>query len=64
MRYLLAGALAPALGSYPYLLFGSGIASHYPMLFWLIAVFSNLFVLGDHRDGLRSGFLWVACPTG
>jgi hypothetical protein len=44
MRYLLAGALAPALGSYPYLLFGSDIASHYPLLFWLIAVFSNIFV--------------------
>jgi N-terminal 7TM region of histidine kinase len=45
MRYLLMGALAPALGSYPYLLFGSGIASHYPLLFWLIAVLSNAFVL-------------------
>ena len=44
MRYLLAGSLAPALGSYPYLLFGSGIASHYPLLFWLMAVFSNIFV--------------------
>ena len=44
MRYLLAGALAPALGSYPYLLFGSGIAADYPLLFWLIAVFSNTFV--------------------
>jgi hypothetical protein len=45
MRYLLAGALAPALGSYPYLLFGSGIASHYPLLFWLIAALSNIFFL-------------------
>jgi hypothetical protein len=44
MRYLLAGALAPALGSYPYLLFGSNVASHYPLLFWVIAALSNLFV--------------------
>jgi hypothetical protein len=44
MRYLLAGALAPALGSYPYLLFGSGLASRYPLLFWLVATLSNIFV--------------------
>ncbi len=46
MRYLLAGALAPALGSYPYLLFGSAIARQYPLLFWFIAVMSNVFFLG------------------
>ena len=45
MRYLLAGSLAPALGSYPYLLFGSGVASQMPMLFWFIAVLSNAFFL-------------------
>jgi hypothetical protein len=45
MRYLIAGALAPALGSYPYLLFGSNIAEAQPLLFWLLAVHSNLFVL-------------------
>jgi len=44
MKYLLAGALAPALGSYPYLLFGSGLVSNYPLVFWLIATFSNLMV--------------------
>ena len=44
MRYLLTGALAPALGSYPFLLFGSGIATNHPLLFWLVAVFSNLLV--------------------
>lgn len=44
MRYLLAGALAPALGSYPYLLFGSGFASQHQLFFWLAAVISNLFV--------------------
>jgi len=44
MQYLLAGALAPALGSYPYLLFGSGLASRHPLLFWLAAISSNLVV--------------------
>lgn len=44
MQYLLAGALAPALGSYPYLLFGSSLASAYPILFWVAAIISNLFV--------------------
>lgn len=44
MRYLIAGALSPALGSYPYLLFGSGLAMRHPLIFWLAAVSSNLFV--------------------
>ncbi len=44
MGYLLIGALAPALGSYPYLLFGSGAATRHPLLFWVSAVGSNLFV--------------------
>jgi hypothetical protein len=44
MRYLLAGALAPALGSFPYLLFGSGFAYQNPLLFWLGALLSNIFV--------------------
>ena len=44
MGYLIVGALAPALGSYPYLLFGSGFANQYPLLFWLIAVISNILV--------------------
>lgn len=34
MIYLMAGATAPALGSYPYLLFGSGFAAQHPYLFW------------------------------
>jgi hypothetical protein len=46
MLYLMAGATAPALGSYPYLLFGSGIASHYPLLFWTVALVINLLVAG------------------
>jgi len=44
MGYLLAGALAPALGSYPYLLFGSGVASQFPLFFWIAVTISNLLV--------------------
>ncbi|MFT3895494.1 MAG: hypothetical protein QM730_28045 [Anaerolineales bacterium] len=44
MLYLMAGATAPALGSYPYLLFGSGVASQFPLLFWAVAFVINLLV--------------------
>lgn len=44
MGYLLVGGLAPALGSYPYLLFGSGLAARHTLLFWLAATLSNLVV--------------------
>ena len=44
--YLLAGAVAPALGSFPYLLFGSGIAQNHPYLFWGAAMVSNFLVGG------------------
>jgi hypothetical protein len=44
IQYLLAGALAPALGSYPYLLFGSGIAARSPLFFWLVVTASNAMV--------------------
>jgi hypothetical protein len=46
MAYLLAGAAAPALGSFPYLLYGSSVAGNYPFLFWGLATLSNLFVAG------------------
>ncbi len=46
MIYLLAGAAAPALGSFPYLLYGSSLAGNYPFLFWGMATASNLFVGG------------------
>jgi hypothetical protein len=46
MLYLMAGATAPALGSYPYLLFGSGIASRFPLAFWSTAFIINLLVAG------------------
>ncbi len=44
MVYLICGALAPALGSFPYLLFGSDFASGHPYVFWLAAVISNILV--------------------
>lgn len=46
MLYLMAGATAPALGSYPYLLFGSGIAARFPLAFWSIALIINVLVAG------------------
>ncbi len=44
MAYLMIGGLAPALGSYPYLLLGPGLAASYPALFWIAAMISNLLV--------------------
>ena len=44
MRYLLIGALAPILGSYPFLLFGSSLAGNHPLIFWTAATLSNLLV--------------------
>jgi hypothetical protein len=46
MIYLLAGAAAPALGSFPYLLYGSSLAGFHPYLFWGLATASNLFIGG------------------
>ncbi len=46
MIYLLAGAAAPALGSFPYLLYGSNIAGNFPFVFWGLASISNLLVAG------------------
>ena len=44
MGYLLVGSLAPALGSYPYLLFGSLLAQEHQVFFWLAATMSNILV--------------------
>jgi hypothetical protein len=44
MLYLMAGATAPALGSYPYLLYGSGFAAQYPLVFWSAVLVNNLLV--------------------
>jgi hypothetical protein len=46
MLYLMAGATAPALGSYPYLLFGSGMAARFPLAFWSVAFVINVLVAG------------------
>jgi len=46
MGYLIGGALAPALGSFPYLLFGSTFAEQHQYVFWLTAVVSNALVSG------------------
>ncbi len=46
MRYLLAGAIAPAWGSFPYLLFGAGFASLHPLVFWLVVLVSNVVIFG------------------
>jgi hypothetical protein len=44
MLYLMAGATAPALGSYPYLLYGSTVAADHPFLFWSVAIIINILV--------------------
>ncbi len=44
MLYLMAGATAPALGSYPYLLFGYGLAARHTYLFWSTATVINILV--------------------
>lgn len=44
MLYLMAGATAPALGSYPYLLYGSTVAASHPLLFWSVAIVINILV--------------------
>lgn len=44
LAYLLIGAVAPTLGSYPYLLFGSDFAQQHILIFWLAAFTSNVVV--------------------
>jgi len=44
MLYLMAGATAPAIGSYPYLLFGYSFAAEHPYLFWGVATIINAVV--------------------
>ncbi len=50
MIYLLAGATTAAVGSYPYLLFGSGIFSQIPIIFWILVSLGS---------GLVGGFLFI-----
>jgi hypothetical protein len=44
MLYLMAGATAPALGSYPFLMYGSSLAARFPLFFWSAVVLINLLV--------------------
>lgn len=46
MRYLIIGALAPALGSFQYLLFGSSFAANHPLIFWILATVANILLGG------------------
>ena len=46
MFYLILGALAPALGSFPFLLYGSTFAANQTLLFWILAISANLAVGG------------------
>ncbi len=44
MIYLLAGSTAPALGSYPYILFNSAIFTNHPLIYWLVATISSVII--------------------
>jgi len=44
IRYLMIGSIAPALGSFPFMLFGSEIAARHPLIFWAISIFMVGFV--------------------
>jgi hypothetical protein len=44
MLYLITGSLAPALGAFPYLLFGSNFAGNHELTFWAIADLINIMV--------------------
>lgn len=46
MAYLMIGAVAPALGSFPYLLFSANFAAQHSIIFWLLSAVSNLLVGG------------------
>lgn len=45
MAYLMAGATAPALGSFPFLLFGSNIFADHPLIFWSVATITSALVV-------------------
>ena len=44
MSYLITGALAPALGSFPFLLFGFNFAAQHQLIFWTTVTLSNLLI--------------------
>jgi hypothetical protein len=41
MLYLIISALGPALGSFPYLLYGSSFASQQQIIFWSLSIIAN-----------------------
>ena len=45
MLYLVTGAVGPAIGSFPYLLYGSRFAINHTFIFWALSFLSSLFVL-------------------
>ncbi len=44
MRYLIAGAVAPSIGTFPFLTFGAVYATEHELIFWLLAIISNILV--------------------
>jgi hypothetical protein len=44
MVYLITSAIGPALGSFPYLLYGSEIATNNAVFFWFLSILAYLFV--------------------
>jgi hypothetical protein len=46
MIYLLVGAIAPAIGSYPFMLYGSSLISGHPIIFLVMAISANLIMGG------------------
>lgn len=44
MRYLLISSMAPAIGSFPFLLFSSTAAAAHPLIFWSLATLVNILV--------------------
>lgn len=44
MFYLILGALAPALGAFPFLPYGPNIAARHEYIFWTLSLFVNLMV--------------------
>ena len=44
MLYLIISAIGPALGSFPYLLYGLNFAAHWPFVFWLLSMIANAVV--------------------
>jgi hypothetical protein len=46
MTYLVVSAIAPAIGSFPFLLYSSSFASKFSLVFWLVAILVNLLTGG------------------